>query len=249
MMALLCLLVIALHIKGINWLTHPGFQPKVVNPLPIEVTLLPAPIKKPDIEQVPSQVVVSKKPLIAKPKAKPKLISKPKPAPVQKPEPVVKQVLPKPIAPITPVIQTPSESPSQSSFKIAQASSPIASTHKNSSNTATSKSSSVATQATDNSSNGGDAVNSGFVVLERVQPKYPLRAINRHIEGYVKVAFTISTSGSAINPVVIKSDPPDIFDDASLQAIQKWKFKQKIVNGRPVEQRVTQTVQFKLPKH
>jgi protein TonB len=44
----------------------------------------------------------------------------------------------------------------------------------------------------------------------------------------------------------VNSQPPDVFDDAALTAIRKWEFKEKIVNGVPVTQRATQTLQFKL---
>jgi protein TonB len=87
---------------------------------------------------------------------------------------------------------------------------------------------------------------SGVVPLFRVPPKYPARAASRHIEGWVKVEFTIQTDGSVDNAVVVGSEPEDIFNDAALTAISKWKFKEKMVNGVAVPQRAVQRLQFKL---
>ncbi len=87
---------------------------------------------------------------------------------------------------------------------------------------------------------------SGVVPLVRVQPKYPSRAVNRHIEGWVKIEFTISASGEVTDATVIASEPAEIFDNEALKAIEKWKFQEKTVNGVAVEQRAIQTLQFKL---
>jgi protein TonB len=89
-------------------------------------------------------------------------------------------------------------------------------------------------------------ISTGVVPLERVPPKYPARAASRHIEGWVKIEFTITTNGEVENAVVVESEPPEIFDDAALKAINQWTFKEKTVNGVAVEQRAVQTLQFKL---
>lgn len=91
-------------------------------------------------------------------------------------------------------------------------------------------------------------ISSGIVPLERIPPKYPQRAANRHIEGWVKIEFTISTSGNVKDAAVVEAEPADMFDEAALDAIEQWKFKEKIVNGVAVEQRAVQTLQFKLTR-
>lgn len=93
---------------------------------------------------------------------------------------------------------------------------------------------------------GSGGVSSGVVPLERVQPKYPSRALSRHIEGHVTIEFTITPHGSVTDARIVSATPEDIFDEAALDAIRQWKFKQKIVNGEAVEQRAVQTLQFKL---
>lgn len=89
-------------------------------------------------------------------------------------------------------------------------------------------------------------ISTGVVPLERIPPKYPMRAASRHIEGWVKIEFTITTDGTVDNAVVVEAEPVEVFDEAALKAINQWKFKEKIVNGIAVEQRAVQTLQFKL---
>jgi protein TonB len=91
-------------------------------------------------------------------------------------------------------------------------------------------------------------ISSGVVELECISPKYPPRAANRHIEGWVKVEITITTSGNVENALVVEAEPAEIFDDAALSAIKQCRFKEKIVNGVSVEQRAIKMFRFNLPK-
>lgn len=92
------------------------------------------------------------------------------------------------------------------------------------------------------------AASSGVVPLVRVKPTYPARAASRHIEGWVKIEFTVSAAGSVANARVIGASPPGIFDEAALAAIKQWKFKPKIEAGAVVVQRAVQTLKFTLLK-
>ena len=74
-----------------------------------------------------------------------------------------------------------------------------------------------------------------IVPLVRVNPQYPMRALQREIEGWVEVRFTISTAGTVKNPVVIAYYPSTIFNRCALRAIRKWKYNPKIEDGEPVE--------------
>ena len=68
------------------------------------------------------------------------------------------------------------------------------------------------------------------------------------IEGWVKVEFTITETGSVVNPKVIESKPVRIFDREAIRAILKYKFKAKIVDGVAMTQVATQQIDFKLAK-
>ena len=70
--------------------------------------------------------------------------------------------------------------------------------------------------------------------LVKVSPKYPRKALSRGIEGSVTVEFTVTEKGSVEDPVVVESDPPGIFDSAAIDAVSLYKYRPKIVEGKPV---------------
>ena len=65
-------------------------------------------------------------------------------------------------------------------------------------------------------------------------PEYPARAARRGIQGWVQVAFTLDELGYPRNPTVVDAEPYDIFDDASLRVITKFRFAPFIEDGEPV---------------
>ncbi len=95
---------------------------------------------------------------------------------------------------------------------------------------------------------GVGKISSNVIPLVRVPPRYPMRAARRRIEGWVKVEFTITETGSVKDAVVVEAQPSDIFNRAALRAIAKWKFKPKVIDGEAFEQRAVQVLQFKLNK-
>ena len=72
--------------------------------------------------------------------------------------------------------------------------------------------------------------------LVRVTPKYPIGAARDGIEGWVVLAFDINTIGQVVNISVVDSLPKRVFDKAAKQALKKWKYKAKLVDGKAVAQ-------------
>jgi len=95
---------------------------------------------------------------------------------------------------------------------------------------------------------GPGAINTNVIPLVRIPPKYPMRAANRRIQGWVKIEFTITTKGTVKDAVVIDAKPSSIFNRAALKAIKRWKFKPLIIAGEAQEQRAVQTLEFKLSR-
>lgn len=60
------------------------------------------------------------------------------------------------------------------------------------------------------------------------------------------MAVTIRPDGTVFNVSVIESNPKRLFDKAAMDAMKRWKFRPKVVDGNPVEQRAKQTIEFKL---
>ena len=82
---------------------------------------------------------------------------------------------------------------------------------------------------------GGFSSDGEYLPIVKVAPVYPRRAQTRGIEGYVLLEFVVTKTGAVINPVVLESSPPGIFDRAALNAAVKFKYKPKVVNGEPID--------------
>ena len=95
---------------------------------------------------------------------------------------------------------------------------------------------------------GGSFFKDGeYMPLFAVQPQYPRRAQERGTEGYAIISFTITEQGTAENPVVVEgkcgdvNDPNvvmrdcSIFNNSSIRASAKLKYKPKIVDGNTVK--------------
>ncbi|MDQ3776589.1 MAG: energy transducer TonB, partial [Pseudomonadota bacterium] len=91
-------------------------------------------------------------------------------------------------------------------------------------------------------------IEENVVPLYRTHPLYPPRALRAGLNGVVLVEFVITPQGLVFSATVVRADPPEIFDNAVLAAVKKWKFKPKIVGGRAVPRRARQEVRFSLPK-
>ncbi len=87
----------------------------------------------------------------------------------------------------------------------------------------------------------------GVIPIVRIAPQYPRKALMAKIEGWVKVKFTITPSGTVSSPEVVDAKPRRVFDREAIRAILKFKFKPKVVNGVGVDQIATQTIEFNLP--
>ena len=90
-------------------------------------------------------------------------------------------------------------------------------------------------------------VDGDTLAIVRVLPRYPSRALSRGIEGWVLMEFAIDELGLAVNPVVIESEPPGIFDRAALSAVKRWKYRPMIEDGRPrMRPGVRQLISFEI---
>jgi protein TonB len=87
------------------------------------------------------------------------------------------------------------------------------------------------------------------VPLVRIEPRYPMSAKQRGIEGWVELMFTITRAGTVADIRVTASQPGTIFNRSAVQAVSKWKYNPKVVDGNPVNRPgVRQRIKFQLPK-
>ena len=99
---------------------------------------------------------------------------------------------------------------------------------------------------------GGDfsISDSDYLPLVKVEPIYPERAVTHGFSGWVIVRFTVTPSGTVADPAVVKNcawiqppgaqgenchdSPNPIFDSASIRAALKFKYKPRIIDGKPI---------------
>ncbi len=85
----------------------------------------------------------------------------------------------------------------------------------------------------------GPSQDGDYLPLVRVQPQYPRRAQERGVSGYVVVELSVNEDGT-VPPdsiIIIEAEPKGYFERAATRAAEKFKYKPKVVNGKP--QRVT----------
>lgn len=81
-----------------------------------------------------------------------------------------------------------------------------------------------------------------YIPIVKVQPEYPNSALSRGIEGYCTVAYTITETGATRDARAVTEDCrtkdgqlTTVFDRVSVRAAMKFKYKPKVVDGKPVE--------------
>ena len=72
-----------------------------------------------------------------------------------------------------------------------------------------------------------------YLPIVRVAPVYPSRALARGLEGFVDMSFTVTATGTVINPIVLQSTS-SLFERAATRAVLKFKYKPRVVDGIPV---------------
>ena len=74
-----------------------------------------------------------------------------------------------------------------------------------------------------------------YLPIVKVAPIYPRRAQTRGITGYCIVEYTVTTSGAIRDPQAVDCQPSGVFDQASIKASLKFKYKPRVVDGEPIE--------------
>ena len=76
-----------------------------------------------------------------------------------------------------------------------------------------------------------DAGDGDYLPIVKVAAVYPRRAQSRGIEGFVIVEFVVTKTGSVSNAIVVQAEPEGVFDRAALDAVAKFKYKPRVVDG------------------
>jgi periplasmic protein TonB len=84
--------------------------------------------------------------------------------------------------------------------------------------------------------------------LNDIRPNYPDSALQRGIEGHVKLAFTINRAGNVENLRVLEAKPANVFEREARRAALRWRFAPRTENGLAVPREAVKTLYFRLQK-
>lgn len=79
------------------------------------------------------------------------------------------------------------------------------------------------------------APNQDYLPVYRVAPGYPRRANQQGIEGYAILTLTVDSEGFVKNPRVVHTEGSDLFGEAALRAIQRFRYVPRYSDGVPVD--------------
>jgi protein TonB len=80
-----------------------------------------------------------------------------------------------------------------------------------------------------------DTSDGDYLPIVKVAAVYPRRAQSRGIEGFVVVEFIVTKTGSVKGAQVVTAKPEGVFDRAALDAVAKFKYKPRVVDGVAME--------------
>ena len=98
----------------------------------------------------------------------------------------------------------------------------------------------------------GGSINFGdtdAIMVVQTHTMYPAIAEQRGIEGSALVEFTVAADGRVVDAILIEEDPEGYgFGRAALQAIVKFKFRARVVDGQTVAATgMRELFQFEMP--
>lgn len=96
---------------------------------------------------------------------------------------------------------------------------------------------------------GGGAPAAGLfdgdiIPLQRIAPQCPRKAALDGLDGIVTVQLLVNADGTVRSAEVQSAKPRGVFESAAVSAVLKWKFKPRVVDGKPVEQRGKVDIKF-----
>jgi len=85
---------------------------------------------------------------------------------------------------------------------------------------------------------------SALKIATYVAPEYPQRALERNLQGWVDIEFTVGTDGKTRNVSVTASSHEAFFRREATDAVSKWQFEPRMFMGRVIEQTAYTRMRF-----
>ena len=92
---------------------------------------------------------------------------------------------------------------------------------------------------------GNETDKTSPIILQSATPGFPMKAEADRVEGFVVIKFTVTKNGDVSNPEVVESVPQGYFENATINALEKYKFKPATEFGIPVDDTIEWPFFFK----
>jgi protein TonB len=83
------------------------------------------------------------------------------------------------------------------------------------------------------------------LLIKKVAPIYPPRAMQTHVQGSVQLLATISKDGDITHVKLLNGE--QVLAQSAIDAVKQWKYKPYLLDGQPMEIQTQITVNFTLP--
>ena len=78
------------------------------------------------------------------------------------------------------------------------------------------------------------------------RPRYPLAALRRGVQGFVRIRLHIDAAGRVVEAKVVECEGHSSFARAAREAVQRWRFQPTLRDGQPVPVLCEQKISFRL---
>lgn len=85
---------------------------------------------------------------------------------------------------------------------------------------------------------------SSMKVVTYVAPVYPARALDRGLQGWVDLEFTVGTDGKTRDITVANASNDSLFRREAMDAVKQWQFEPRVFMNRTIDQRCFTRIRF-----
>jgi protein TonB len=85
---------------------------------------------------------------------------------------------------------------------------------------------------------------SDLKVISYVAPVYPNRALDRGVQGWVDIEFTVGTDGTTHDVTITDASHETYFRREAVEAVEQWRFEPRVFMNRTIEQRSYTRIRF-----
>jgi TonB family protein len=85
---------------------------------------------------------------------------------------------------------------------------------------------------------------SSMKVVTYVAPVYPTRALDRGLQGWVDLEFTVGTDGRTRDIAVANASNDSLFRREAMEAVRQWQFEPRVFLNRTIDQRCFTRIRF-----